>query len=119
EPAGRQTEVCLQDPLELEQRLVVEAHVVEILDPDPPFPQAVLDRPRRERRVPLLAGEALLLRRRHDLAITHQARGAVMIERRDPETVQGGRSAGGAALSCWLFDGAQPSQFADRKWPDR
>src|SRR5690606_13206017 len=112
-------EVGRQYPLDLQSRLVEQPHVVHTAAPDPAFPQTVLDRPRRERGIPLLAREALLLRRRHDLAITHQARGAVMIERRDPENVQGGRSAGGAALSCWLSDGAQPSQFADRKWPDR
>src|SRR5690606_3298401 len=69
-----------------------------------------------------LPREALLLRRRDDLAVTHEARGAVVIERRDPENVQGGRSAGGprSAAGCLIGRGHRnPRTESGRTAPPR
>ena len=86
EAARRGAEIGLEHALELEQRLVVEADGLEVVRRRcrPPR-QAVVDGVGREARVALLAREALLLRRGDDLAVAQQARGAVVVERRDAE----------------------------------
>jgi hypothetical protein len=73
-------EVGLQNPLELEQRLVVEPHELQLAWLDARRAQTILHRARGERRVALLAGEPLLLRRGEDLPVAEQAGGAVVIE---------------------------------------
>src|SRR4029453_15981447 len=78
-------EIGLEQPLELEQGLVVEAHVVELFGADAGFPQTVGDGVARESMVVLLAGEALFLRRRDDLAVDEKARGGVVVEGGDSE----------------------------------
>src|SRR5262249_40702708 len=87
EARGRVREVRLQDAVELLQRLVVEADVVEILDGDPGLLHAELRGEAREGGVVALAGEALLLRGGDDLAVLDQGGGAVVVERRDTEDV--------------------------------
>lgn len=91
-------QVDLEDPLELEERLVVEADVRQILGFDSGLAEAVRDRARREGGVTLDAGEPLLLRRGHDLAVAEQAGRAVVVERGDAEDVD--RARHGAI--CWL-----------------
>ncbi len=87
EPGGHDAQVGLEDALELEKRLVVEANVCQIGRLDVRLPQTIAGRVHGERRVTLLAGEALLLRGGHDLAVPQQAGGAVVVEGRDPEDV--------------------------------
>src|SRR5690242_10654024 len=80
-------EVRLEDPLELEERLIVESDAREIVRRDPSGSEAVVDRVRGEARVALLSCEALFLRGRDDLAIAQQARRAVVVKRGDAEDV--------------------------------
>src|SRR5581483_7547048 len=59
--ARRNPEVTLDEPLELQQRLVVEADVVDVRDIDAAFAKAVRDGVRRKARVVLFPREPLLL----------------------------------------------------------
>src|SRR5437879_7018206 len=67
-------QVGLENALEFEQRFVVEADVREVGALDPRRRETIGDGPMGERRVSLLAAEALFLRRRDDLAVRQQAR---------------------------------------------
>src|SRR5262249_55039837 len=87
--ARRKPHIGLQEPLELEKRLLVEHDVVDVVERAAAFPQAIRNGMRREARVLLLAREALLLRGRHDAAIDEQRGGAVVIERRNAEDTHG------------------------------
>src|SRR5580700_8292879 len=58
--ARRESKIGFQKPLELEERLVVKHHVVDIAQPDASGFQAIADRLMREAFVELLAREALL-----------------------------------------------------------
>jgi hypothetical protein len=51
----RESQVGFQQPLEFQERLVVEDDVIDILQGNPRFGQAVLDRVAREARIMLLA----------------------------------------------------------------
>ena len=92
EPGRGVREIGFEQPLELAQRLLVEDDIVEVLDRDLRFAEAVLDRQVREAGIVLLAGEALLLRGRHDLPVAHEAGRAVVIERRNAQNVRHVRS---------------------------
>src|SRR6185503_5837999 len=85
--AGSDAEIRFQDPLELEQRLVVERDAVELARPEADRGQAVVDRAGGKGRVTLLPGEPFLLRGRDDVTVAQQARGAVVIERGNSEDV--------------------------------
>jgi len=87
ESTRRVRDVGLQQPLELQERLVVERHVVDLLGGDARLAQAVFDRMRRESMVVLLACEAFLLRRGDDHAVANQRGGAIVIEGGDPQDV--------------------------------
>jgi hypothetical protein len=87
EPLRHHAQIRLEDALELEQRLVVEADVVQILRLDARRLQAVLHRARREIRISLLPGEPLLRAGSDDLAVLHQGGGAVVVVSGDPENV--------------------------------
>ncbi len=85
EAARREREVGLEQPLELQERLVVEYDVVDGVELDAGLGEAIVHGVLRIARVMLLAGEALLLRRRDDLAVLDQRGCAVVVERRDAE----------------------------------
>src|SRR5437867_865856 len=87
--AGKRRQVGRQETLELQERFVVEAHVVQVGDLYPTFLQAVADGLGGKVRVVLLASEAFLRGRRDDSAVLDQAGGRVMVETGDPENVQG------------------------------
>ena len=84
-PLRRVGEVGLEQALELQERLVVEADVVQLLGGHARLAQAVGDGLGGEVVVVLLAGEALFLRRGDDRAVDQQGRGGVVVERRDPQ----------------------------------
>jgi hypothetical protein len=86
---GPSREARLHDAEELDERLLVEADVIDVLDLDAGLLQAVPDRPRWEIGVVLLPGEALLLGCSDELAILHQGRRRVVIEEAQPEYVHG------------------------------
>ena len=85
EAARRERQIGLEQPLELDERLFVEHHVVEIGRFHAGLIEAIADRGRRKPRVVLDAGEALLLRGGDDAAVDDQRRGAVVIEGRNAE----------------------------------
>ena len=73
EAARREGEIGFEQPLEFQERLLVEDDIVDVLERDAGLLEAIADRVDREARVLLLAREALLLRRRDDLAVDQQA----------------------------------------------
>ncbi len=85
EPARRERQIRLEQPLELQERLVVEGDVIELCRLDAGDLQAGLDRVLRKRRVVLLAREALLLGRGDDFAIDDQRRRGIVVVGRDAE----------------------------------
>ena len=85
----REREVGLEQPVELQDRLVIEGDEVEVARRDACRAQAVVDGPGREVGVVLLAGEALLLRRGDDLPVPQQGGGGVVVEGGDAEDVGG------------------------------
>ena len=85
--ARRQGQVGLEQALELQERLVVEDDVVDVLERHPAGLEAVFDGLSGKGRVVAHAREALLLRRRNDVALLHQRCRAVMVEGGDPEDV--------------------------------
>ena len=79
EAARRVGHVGLQQPLELQERLVVEGDMVHLVQPDAGLVEHAAHRVRGEARVVLLAGEPLLLRGGDRLSV-HEKRGrAVMV----------------------------------------
>src|SRR5690606_8045743 len=78
----------VEKPLELDERLLVEHHHVEILCSDAGRRQAVLDGTGRKVGILLLPGEALLMGRGHDRSVTEQSRGGVVEERGDPQDIR-------------------------------
>src|SRR5947208_3637897 len=84
-PARGDAAVALEESFEFEERLVVEADVIELARRELPFAEAVGDRVLREGSVVLLAREALFLRRGHDLAVADEARRRVVVVGRDAE----------------------------------
>ena len=83
EAARRIGQVGFHQPVELQERLVVEHDVIQLLGGQSGFLQAVVHRVLREVVVVLDAGEAFLLGRRHDLAVFHHSSGAVVVKSGD------------------------------------
>ena len=81
EAEGRGGQRALEDPTELDERLLIEHDGIELPRLDPRMPQAPGSRLRREPVVLLDAREALFLARRHDHAILHECSGTVVEER--------------------------------------
>ena len=85
EAARRVGQVGLEQALELQERLVVEPHIVEVRRLDARLGETAGDGVGREPGIVLRAREALLLRRRDDTAIDEECRRRVVIERGDAE----------------------------------
>ena len=90
--ARRECEIGLEQAFEFEERLFVEHDVVEFAGGDVRRRQAIADRGGRKIRIVLLAREALFLRGGDDLAVHQQGCGAVVVECRNAEDAQRGRS---------------------------
>ena len=82
---GRRGQQALDDAVKREQRVLVENHGRQLGRIDERLFEAIVDGVLREARVVLLAREAFLLGCSDDLAVAHQGRGGVVIERRHPE----------------------------------
>ncbi len=89
EATRREGDIGLEQALKLQERLVVEGHVVDGAQADAGFLQAIGNRGPGKAGIVLLAGEPLLLRRGDDAAIVDQVGGAVVIERGDSEYPHG------------------------------
>src|SRR5215831_4207460 len=59
EPARRERDVGFEEPLELEEWLIVEGDLVDLIEPDPRFGETVVQGLVRKTRVVLLAAEPL------------------------------------------------------------
>src|SRR5215510_15939306 len=81
EPAGGEREIGLQEPLELEKRLVVERDIVDLLECDASLAQTVRGGAPGKAGVVPFPAEALLLRRGDDATIRDQRGGGVVVER--------------------------------------
>src|SRR5439155_12038390 len=86
-PVGREGQVRLQEPFELDQRLVVEGDIAQVGEGDATFPETVLDRLRREPGIVLLPGETLLLRGGHDRTVSNETGRAIVVKRRNTQDV--------------------------------
>ena len=87
------SQVAVQDTVELQEWFLVERHQVHVSHSNPAGLQAPFHRVFGEGRVVLLARKPLLLRSRHDATVLHQACGAVVIKRRNPENRLGAAHA--------------------------
>jgi hypothetical protein len=79
----------LQDPLELQQRFLIEDQVIQILTAESGKVQTEIDGVLRKAVVMLLAGEAFFFGGRHQLAIYQQGRGCVVVIAGDAQDVHG------------------------------
>ena len=76
----RESEIGFKQPFELQERLVVEHHIIDVLKAGAALPQDEIDGVAGKAWIVLLAGEALLLGRRDDITILDQRRGAIMVK---------------------------------------
>jgi hypothetical protein len=79
QPERRHGKIGLQEAVELGQGLVVEGDSVQLAGADAALRQAIAQGVDGKGGIVLLAREALLLRGRHDAAITNQTGGAIVI----------------------------------------
>src|SRR5256885_463065 len=83
--AWRTGRVGLDETIELEDGLFVEADKIEIAGRDSGFPEAIFDRPLREARIVLPAGKSFLLRGSDDAAVFDDARRRIVVVGGDAE----------------------------------
>src|ERR1039458_3805339 len=81
----RECYIGLKQPLELQERLFVEHYIVDLVQSDTAFREAVADCMHWEARVLLLARETFFLRRRHDTAVEKKRGSAVVVKGGDAE----------------------------------
>ena len=84
-PRGAKRQIGLEQPLEFQERLVVEDHAVELRQPAACLGETIGDGAAGKARIVLLPGEALFLGGGNDAPVDHDGSGAVVIERRDAE----------------------------------
>src|SRR6267142_2968034 len=92
EPSWKCRQIGREEPLELQERLVVEPHVVQILRFDLPRLETVLDGLMGEPLIVLLPCEAFLGGRCHQASILNEAGGGVMIETGNTQNVHASAS---------------------------
>jgi hypothetical protein len=90
EAARRRRYVGLEEPLELDERLLVEHDRVDLGQRDAALAEAIAHGVRREAGVVLAAREALFLRGRDGRPVHHERGGAVVVVGRDPENAHAG-----------------------------
>ena len=82
---GRERQIGFHQAFELEERLVVKRHVIDLGGGHAGLLKAIAQGIERKIRIVFFARKALFLRRGDDLAVAHQRGGAVVIERRDAD----------------------------------
>src|SRR5258705_8553821 len=87
-------EIGLEETIEFQQGLVVEANVVELIGCYACFAQAVANRVKGKIVVVLDAGESLFLRRGHDFAVNDQAGSGIVIESGDAKNADHASASG-------------------------
>src|SRR5216117_2293101 len=93
--AGSECQVRLDQPVELQERLVVEGKVVELVRGETGLGQTVCDRADGKARIVLAAAESLFLSGGDDGAVDHDGRRAVVIEGRDAKNCRQRRAPSG------------------------
>src|SRR6267378_6206235 len=88
EPAWCKRQIRLDQPLKLQERLVVKDDAIHAAQPGAALGQAVADSVGGKPGIVLLTREAFLLRRSNDLTVLDQCRSAVMVKRGNPENAQ-------------------------------
>jgi hypothetical protein len=83
--ARRESKIGFQQPLELEEWLVVKHHVVDVAQSGAGRFQAIANRLMRKAFVELLAREAFLMGRGDDFAVADESGGAIMVICGDPK----------------------------------
>ena len=81
-------EIGMQNPIEFQERLFVERHVIELIDVEAAFTKAISHRVLRKTRVVLFACESFFLGRCNDFSFAHQACRAVVIKSGQTEDIR-------------------------------
>ena len=84
-PTGREGVVRLEQSFELQERLVIEGHSVQIAVLQPRLLQGIPGRVNRKPSVVTLPAESLLLRGGDDIAVDQERRRTIVIVSRDAE----------------------------------
>ena len=77
----------MQDPIKFYKRLLIERDEIDLLTGNAAGPETIVDRVLGKGCVVFLSRESFLLGGGKDRAVTHQARGAVVVEGRDPQDI--------------------------------
>ncbi len=85
-------QVTVQNPVKLQERLLIEGNKVQLASLDAAFAQTILHGVFGENRIMFFAGEAFLLRCGNDLAVAHQAGRAVVVKSGEAQDVHGARA---------------------------
>ena len=85
EAVGRVGYIRLEQSVELEERLVVKSHIIQVLRLDSSFTQTVVQSMFWEAMIMFLPGETLFLRSGNELPVADQTGRAVMIEGGDAQ----------------------------------
>ncbi len=94
DPGWSVSQVGMQKAVKFQEGLLIESHVIEVLNRHAAIAQTVRDGAFGETGIVLFAGEPFFLGRRDDLAVLHQASGAVVVKRRNPEDIHSGIRGG-------------------------
>ena len=70
----------MQETIELQEGLFVESHVIDLLNANFTFAQAIFDSEFWKAGIMLLAGEPFLLGGGNDPAVAHEAGGAIVVK---------------------------------------
>src|SRR5262249_29987750 len=83
----RKRRVCLKQPLELQQRFIIEDDVVQVRELRASFTQAISYGVHWKTWIVLFPRETFLLRCSHNFSITNKTGGAVVIERGNTQNI--------------------------------
>src|ERR1700730_11639986 len=84
-PPRREGEIGLEQPFELDKRLLVKNDVIELVESQAALVETIANGKLGIARVLLFAGKPLFLRRSNDMTVLDQRRSTVVIKGRDPE----------------------------------
>src|SRR6185503_10817177 len=107
----RKADVGFKQPLEFDQRLVIKHNILKVLNPNPSLVQTILNRAMRKSRIMLLSCKSFFLCRSDDLAVPHEAGGAVVVEGGNAENIHSESSPAGC------FKTLTRQTIDHRPWP--
>ena len=83
----RVSEIGMRDPIKFYKRLLIEGDKIDLLTGNAAGLETIVDRVFGKGCVVFLPRESFLLSGGKDCTVTHQARGAVVVEGRDPQDI--------------------------------